>query len=220
MSEHLSDRTPEEWRDDLLETMLAHVPFDGWTDRAIARGAADLGLDESFARLAFPGGAIEMLEYWMSRADDAMTAELERRGIDEMRIRERITAAVRVRLEQAAEHREAVRRAAGLLALPQHADLAARSLWRTVDAMWRAAGDTSTDYNYYTKRAILSGVYSSTLLAWLGDESEDFAGTWSFLDRRIENVMQFEKAKGRLLKGRESWPSLTRFLGRLRYPAR
>jgi len=212
------DRTPEAWREPLLEAVLAHVPFEGWHRKAILHGAADLGLDPAFADLVYPGGVIEMLDTWMTRADDWMTAELERRGIGQMRIRERITQAVRVRLELVAPHREAVRRASGVLALPQHADLAAKSLWRTADAMWRAAGDTATDYNYYTKRAILSGVYSSTLLVWLGDESADFAETWAFLDRRIENVMQFEKVKGRALKGGENWPSLTCFLGRLRYP--
>ena len=215
-----SDQAPEERRGDLLEAMLTHVAFDGWTQTALLRGAADLGLEAGYARLVFPGGAVEALKYWMDRADAAMVEELERRGIATMRIRDRIALAVRVRLEQAAPHREAVRRAVGVLSLPHHGEFAATSLWRTADAMWRAAGDTSTDYNYYTKRAILSGVYSSTLLAWLGDESEGFEETWAFLDRRIENVMQFEKVKGRLLKGRESRPSLTRFLGRLRYPAR
>lgn len=215
-----SDRAPLERRGELLDAMLAHVAFDGWTRTSLERGAADLGLEAAYARLVFPGGPMEALEYWMDRADAAMTDELARRGIETMRIRERIALAVRVRLEQAMPHREAVRRAVGALSLPQHAELAATSLWRTADAMWRAAGDTSTDYNYYTKRAILSGVYSATLLAWLADESEEFAETWAFLDRRIENVMQFEKVKGRVLKGRESWPSLTRFLGRLRYPAR
>jgi len=215
-----SDRAPEERRGELLEAMLAHVPFDGWTQACLERAAADLGLEAAYARLVFPGGPIEALEYWMDRADAAMTDELARRGVESMRIRDRITVAVRVRLELAAPHREAVRRAIGVLSLPQHAELAATSLWRTADAMWRAAGDTSTDYNYYTKRAILSGVYSSTLLAWMADDSEDFAETWAFLDRRIENVMQFEKVKGRLLKERGSRPSLTRFLGRLRYPAR
>jgi len=214
------DRAPDERRGELLEAMLAHVPFDGWTDKALVRGADDLGLDAAFVKLVFPGGPMEALEYWMDRADAAMVDELARRGVRDMRIRDRIATAVRVRLEQAAPHREAVRRAAGILALPQNTELAATGLWRTADAMWRAAGDTSTDYNYYTKRAILSGVYSSTLLAWMADDSEGFAETWAFLDRRIENVMQFEKVKGRLLKERESWPSLTRFLGRLRYPAR
>ncbi|GEQ99718.1 hypothetical protein JCM17845_03420 [Iodidimonas gelatinilytica] len=215
-----TDRTPQEWQDDLIEGTMMHAAFDGWTWTAIERAASELGLPEGYARLVFPGGPLEAIEHMMRRADRMMLVELERRGGASMRIRERITAAVRIRLEQAIPHREAVRRALGVLALPQHAALSAKSLWRTADVIWRAAGDTATDYNYYTKRATLSAVYSSTLLAWIADSSEGFADTWAFLDRRIDNVMQFEKVKASLRNSTANLPSLTRFLGRLRYPAR
>lgn len=218
--DHNQDRTAQEWRDDLLIAALAHVPFDGWTATALSRGARDLRIDPGMAKLAFPGGAIDAIGHFARWADSRMLSELERRGIAQMKIRDKITTAIRVRLELLTPHREAVGRALAVLALPQNAGRAGRSLWRTADAMWRAAGDTATDYNHYTKRAILSGVYSATLTAWLGDGSADLSRTWAFLDRRIAGVMQFEKTKAQLLKTTEGLPSLTRFLGRLRYPAR
>ena len=212
-------KTPEEWRDDLLDAALMHVPFDGWTATALRRAAADVGLTPEMAELAFPGGAHDVLEFYLERADRRLAAALAEQDLPAMRIRERITTAVRTRLELAAQHREAARRTVALLALPHNARLASRTLYRTVDTMWRAAGDTSTDYNFYSKRAILAGVYSSTLLVWLGDQSEGFADSWAFLDRRIAGVMRFEKAKAEWRKATEHMPSLTRFLGRLRYPA-
>lgn len=215
----LDDRTPEEWRDDLIEVVMMHAAFDGWTEPAFRRAEADLHLPEGYARLVFPGGVIEAVEQMMRRADRLMLAELARHDIMSLKIRDRIRLAVRTRLEQAIPHREAVRQAIGLLALPQHAALSARSLWRTADEIWRAAGDRATDYNHYTKRLILSGVYSTTLLVWTTDQSEGFTDSWAFLDRRIDNVMQFEKLKFSLLKGAKELPSPTRFLGRLRYGA-
>ncbi len=207
-------------RDALLDAALAHVPFDGWNMRALERGAADLGLGSAAARLAFPRGGIDALACFIARSDRRMCAALAARDLAAMRIRERIVTAIRLRLEEVAPHREAVRRAVALLALPQHAALSARSLWRTADLIWRAAGDRATDYNYYTKRLILVGVYSSTLLVWLGDDTPDFADTRAYLDRRIDDVMQFEKAKAAWRKGARNLPSLTRFFGRLRYPVR
>lgn len=214
------DRTPQEWRDDLLDAMLAHVPFDGWTTRGLGHAAADLGLDAGFARLVFPGGPFEALGHFLRRADERMVEALEAQGIGEMRIRDRIATAVMTRLEQALPHREAVRRAIGLFALPRHIGFAACSTWRTVDAMWRAAGDTATDWNHYSKRAILAGVYGSTLLVWLDDRSEGLEATRAFLARRIEGVMTFEKAKAGWRKTCGNLPSPARFLGRLRYPDR
>ncbi len=207
-------------RDAILEAALAHVPFDGWNVRALERGAADLGLAPAVVRLAFPGGGIDALACFIARSDRRMCAALEAHDLAAMRIRERIVTAIRLRLEEVAPHREAVRRAVALLALPQHAEFAARSLWRTADLIWRAAGDRATDYNYYTKRLILVGVYSSTLVVWIGDETPDLAATRAFLERRIDNVMQFEKAKAAWRKGARNLPSLARFLGRLRYPVR
>lgn len=211
--------TPLEWRPALIRAALSHVPFDGWSDAALMQAAADLGMKPEIARLAFPGGGLEMLEAHLALADADMVDALAQVRMDEMKLRARITLAVRTRLEQAAPHREAVARGLRLLALPQHAALGASRLWATVDAMWRAVGDRSTDFNYYTKRATLAAVYSTTLLYWLDDRSADCAETWAFLDRRINDVMAIEKTKAQWRESRAKMPSLTRFLGRLRYPA-
>ena len=214
------DQTPEEARDTILDALLAHVPFDGWSGAVIQRAAADLGIAPEYIRIAFPDGMTEIIAFFSGRADRDMLAAFEEMGLSNMRVRDRITTAVRTRLEQNAEHKEAIRRALAVLALPRNARLGKKLLWQTVDAMWRAAGDTATDYNHYTKRLILSGVYSTTLIIWLDDQSEDHAETWAFLDRRIGNVMQFEKAKAEWRKNKPNLPSLPRLLGRLRYPAR
>lgn len=214
----MAQPTPQEWRPELIRAALMHVPFDGWTDAALAQAAADLGVPHDIARLAFPGGGLEMLEAHLALADAEMADALAQAPLDEMKLRARIALAIRLRLEQAEPNREAVARGLRLLALPQHAALGARSLWATADAIWRAVGDRSTDYNYYTKRATLAAVYSATLLYWLDDQSEDRAATWAFLDRRINDVMAFEKTKAAWRETCAKMPSLTRFLGRLRYP--
>lgn len=215
----VEDLTLEELRPVLAEAILNHVPFDGWSESALSHAAADLGIPAERARLVFPEGAIDMVDAYTALADARMATRLAALDLPAMKIRERIRTAVQVRLEEALPHREAVRRALSVLALPQNAARAAKTLWRTADAMWRAAGDTATDFNYYTKRMTLGGVYSATLLVWLDDTSEGLADTWGFLDRRIENIMQFEKAKARVKTATANAPSLVRFLGRLRYPA-
>ena len=216
-----ADLTLDEMRPLLAAALPAHVPFDGWTMRAVDAAAADLGIPPAAARLAFPGGDIDMIEAWLDDADARMEAALDNDAFRAMKVRDKVTAAIRTRLEQAAPHREAVRRAVAILALPGNAPRAGKRAWKTADAVWRAAGDTATDFNHYTKRALAASIYSATLLTWLDDDSEDFAETWGFLDRRIANVMQFEKLKARV-KGHLSTdgngPSLSRFLGRLRYP--
>lgn len=211
----LDELTPAELRPHLVRAMLPHVAFDGWTWTAVDAAADELGIPRPRARLAF-SGPIDMADAFAAMADDDMTAALAAEGVGAMKIRQRITRAVEVRLEQAMPHREAVRRALAQLALDP--PRAARTLWRTADAMWRAAGDTATDFNFYTKRAILGAVYSSTLLVWLSDESEDMADTRAFLRRRIDGVMRFEKAKAQWRGMAERLPDPVRFLGRLRYP--
>lgn len=213
-----AEMTLDELRPVLVEALLPNVPFDGWTPKSAEQGCRDLGVPPERARLVFPGGAADMVGAYIEKADADMTAALEAAGIGTMKIRERIRLAVWTRLQQATPHREAVRRALGILGMPQNLVLSARTLWRTADAMWRAAGDTATDYNHYTKRITLGAVYASTLLVWLDDESEEQADTAAFLDRRIEGVMKFEKTKARALGQGDNLPSLTRFLGRLRYP--
>lgn len=184
----------------LLEATLNHVPFDGWSITALQRAAGDLGLDAATAVNAFPGGPAELIAFHSAEADRRMLEELQPMDLPAMRVRDRIAAVVRLRLEQNAAHREAIRRALAFLALPQNGPLALKCLYRTVDAMWYAAGDTSTDYNFYTKRLLLSGVYSSTLLFWLNDESEGSAETWAFLARRIDEVLKIGGSLGKGIK--------------------
>ena len=205
----MTDETLDELRPRLIAAMLPHVAFDGWTEASALAGAADAGIDPDLARVAVRGGAAQMADAYLQLADARMLAALG--DLSALKIRERIRRAVATRLEQADDEREAVRRTLGVLAL--HPGLATRGLWRTADTMWRAAGDTATDYNHYTKRTLLGAVYSATLLVWL-DHPEDWR---EFLDRRIDGIMRFEKAKARLTG--LHFPSPVRFLGRLRYPA-
>lgn len=212
------EKTPEELQTPLLEAMMAHVPFDGWNDAALAAAAADINVSPEMAELAFPGGAMEVLALHLKQADADLAAQLATLDLPSMKIRDRITVAVKTRLEQNAANREAVRRGFTLLALPQNIVIGSKALWQTADTMWRAAGDTSTDHNWYTKRATLSTVYSAVLLFWLNDDSENYGDTWAFLDRRIEDVMKIETAKYKMRQAQSNLPSLSRFLGRLRYP--
>ena len=191
----------DETRDQLIAAALAHVPFDGWTGRALRAGADDLGLDAALAANALPGGPAELLEAFSAEIDRRMLAELERRDLKALKHRQRIATAVRAGLELLAPHREAVRRGLSFLAWPRNAALGAKCLYRSVDAIWHAAGDTSTDYNFYTKRLLLAGVYSATLLFWLNDESEGRAETWAFLDRRLAEVIRLGGGLGRVLGG-------------------
>lgn len=216
-----ADLTLDEMRPLLAAALPPHVPFDGWTMRAVEAAAGDLGIPPAAARLAFPGGDIDMIEVWLDQADQQMTRALDTDAFRALRVREKIATAIRTRLEQAEPHREAVRRAVAILALPANAPCAAKRAWQTADAIWRAAGDTATDFNHYSKRALAASIYSATLLTWLDDDSEEHVESWAFLDRRIDNVMQFEKLKARVkqrLAGDGDGPSLSRFLGRLRYP--
>lgn len=189
-SDHL-----EEARERLIEAALPHVVFDGWSRVTLAHAIDDTGIDEGLAHLAFPRGGIDMALAFHRLMDARLADELHGTEFSQMRIRDRITHAIRRRIELVADNRDAVRRGAALLALPIYAPEGARAIWETADLIWTACGDTSSDYNWYTKRAILSSVYSATALYWLGDESMYHASTWSFLDRRIDNVMKFEKFK-------------------------
>lgn len=198
----------------LVAAMLPHVPFDGWSDASLKAAAADLGIDPDIAALAVPDVAT-MLAMWTAHVNAGMAEVMA--GDHNMKVRDRIRTALVTRLELG--DREVTRRALAILARPEHAALSARLLWQAADAMWRAAGDTATDYNHYTKRAILSGVYSATLLYWTQDDSEDFADTRAFIDRRIEGVMRFEKTKAKLTGLMDKLPDPARVLGRLRYPA-
>jgi len=183
--------------DDLKAALLAaavpHVAFDGWSDASFAAAAADAGIAPALARGVCPRGALDLALAYHASGDAAMRAALAGADLAGMRYRERIAHAVRLRLDGA--DRELVRRGVALFALPQHVVEGSRAIWGTADAIWTALGDTSDDISHYSKRAILSAVYSATALYWLGDTSPGQSATWEFLDRRIENVMQFEKLK-------------------------
>ncbi|NOX40382.1 MAG: COQ9 family protein [Alphaproteobacteria bacterium] len=188
-----------EARERLLEAILVQVPFDGWSAQSFDAALADSGVDAELARLACPRGVVDLALAYHRAGDDEMLARMEGADLAAMRYSARVAAGVRFRLEAAAD-KEIVRRGMVFFAMPAHASDGAAAIWGTCDKIWNALGDTSRDVNWYSKRAILSGVYSSTLLFWLGDDSEDHQETWQFLDRRIENVMQFEKLKGSLRK--------------------
>jgi ubiquinone biosynthesis protein COQ9 len=205
-----------ELRPRLVAAMLPDVPFDGWTALARDAAACAQGVDRDIAAMALPDSAA-MVDAYIAHADTLMVAAMG--DVSGLKVRDRIRLALRSRLEAASADREAVRRALAVLAQPQHAGLAARSLWRTADTMWRAAGDTATDFNHYSKRAILGAVYSASLLYWLDDDSDDHEATWAFIDRRIDSIMKFEKTKASAKKAMAWVPNPARFLGRLRYPA-
>jgi ubiquinone biosynthesis protein COQ9 len=215
-----TDPTLDEIREAIGTRIAAHSSFDGWNAKAVASAATELGIDNDLAVLACKGRAIDLVSLWI----DAVDAEMARRLPDEklaaMKIRARITALIATRLEIIAPDKEALRRALTIMAMPQNAVTAAKLGWRSADRMWRLAGDTATDFNHYTKRMTLSAIYASVLAAFVNDDSDNFTETRAFLDRRIENIMQFEKAKAGAKARRENLPSLSRLVGRLRYPAR
>ncbi len=191
-----SDNSGKPVEESLLDAALSHVVFDGWSDATLKAAAADAGVSPDVARLRFPQGGVDLARAYHLRGDRAMVAALAERDMAAMRFRDRIALAVRLRLEQA--DRDAVRRGSALFALPQNMPRGAALIWGTADAIWTALGDKSHDFNWYSKRATLSAVYSATVLYWLGDDSEGHQATWDFLDRRIEDVMQFEKSKADL----------------------
>ncbi|MBB4152382.1 ubiquinone biosynthesis protein COQ9 [Sphingomonas jinjuensis] len=211
------DLTLDEIRALLAPAIAANAAFDGWGDTARDVAADQCGIDPDVARIAVTG-PIDMIDAWFAHIDRLMIEAVPADRLSTLKIRSRIAALVEARLDAAAPDREALRRAIAILALPQNVAAAARLGWRTVDLIWRLAGDTATDYNHYTKRAILLGVYAATVTVFLDDESEGHADTRAFLMRRIDGIMRFEKAKAGLIGRSERMPSLSRFIGRLRYP--
>ena len=214
-----ADATLDEIRLALAPEIALSAVFDGWTDAALAAAAQSAAVDPAVARLAFKDGAMGMITAWIHSVDAAMQAEFADGRLGNMPIRERIRSLVMFRIERVAGLREALRRALAIQAMPQNVAATLKLGWSSADQMWRLAGDVATDYNHYTKRTILASIYAATLAILLEDESDDLAETRAFLDRRIENVMQFEKAKAKFLAPREGF-DVMRFLGRLRYPAR
>lgn len=191
-----SENGGKSMEESLLDAALLHVVFDGWSDATLKAVATDVGVPLDVARIWFPQGGMDLARAYHRRGDAEMVAALAAQDLAGMRFRDRIAFAVRVRLEHA--DRDAVRRGSALFALPQNMVSGAGLIWGTADAIWTALGDTSRDFNWYSKRATLSAVYSATVLYWLGDESDGHQATWDFLDRRIEDVMRFEKSKADL----------------------
>jgi len=190
------ERSPE--RDAAIETMLPSVPFDGWTSRALRHALAAIGADPADAPMLFPGGAADMIEAFCDLADRRMADAAAATDMTGMRVPARVRAVIALRLTWNRPHKEAVRRALSVMALPGNLRASAACTARTVDAIWHAAGDASADFSWYTKRAILSGIYTATLLYWLRDQSEDDAATLAFLDRRLAGVAAFGRARKRV----------------------
>lgn len=186
--------TDSDVKSKLMRAACLHVPFDGWSEATFDAAVEDTGISPALARAVCPRGAVDLALAFHEQGDAEMLRRLEAADLGDMRFRDKVALAVRLRLE-AAEDKELVRRGMTLFALPQHALDGAQALWRTADRIWTALGDTADDVNWYTKRATLSAVYGATVLYWLGDDSEDHARTWAFLDRRIADVMQFEEVK-------------------------
>ena len=213
------DLTLDELRLELAPRIAAAAVFDGWSEEAVANAAVEAGVDADAAAYAFKGGAMDMIGAWIAHVDARMAEAFDPEMLAVMPVRERIRALVWFRLESLTGMEESLRRALAIMAMPQNAVRALKLGWCSADAMWRLAGDASVDFNYYSKRAILAGIYAATLAVFVDDKSEDKAGTRAFLGRRIEGIIRFEKAKGQLLKSGDESFSLARFLGRLRYPA-
>ena len=186
----------EDIRQKLLEAALAHVPFDGWSDKTLRLAAGECGVDVALARAVFPRGGVDLALAYHALGDAEMAARLAAMDLSALRYRDRIATAIRTRLDLA--DLELVRRGTTLFSLPQHAADGARAIWGTADRIWTALGDTSQDVNWYSKRATLAAVYGATVLYWLGDTSDGHQATWDFLDRRIDGVMQVEKLKARV----------------------
>ena len=217
----MTDPSPlEQLRRRLALAVGENAVFDGWSRKAVDSAAGQLGIDPVQARLAMPKSQSGMIDLYIQEVDRALEAWSTPKRLQDKKIREKIRALVWKRLEIMGPAREAVRRGLAILAMPQNIPLALRISWRTADLMWRIAGDTSTDFNHYTKRVTLGTVYGSTLLAWLDDQSDGWSDSAAFLDRRIDDVMRFEKLKAEWRGTSERRISPSRFFGRLRYPPR
>lgn len=193
------ERSPE--RDAALDALLPNVPFDGWTYRALRTGLSAIGAEPEDAPLLFPGGARDMIEAFCDLADRRMEQQAACEDLTALRTPARVRRIIAIRLEQNRGNKEAIRRALAVLAMPVNAAIAAACTARTVDAVWHAAGDQAADFSWYTKRLILTGVYTSTVLFWLRDASENDEATLGFLDRRLHNVGRITAIRRRIQSG-------------------
>ena len=178
----------------LLMAALPHVAFDGWSDVTFFAACEEVGINQNKGLLFFPRGGIDLAIYFHICGDKEMVLQLKKTDLTELRYRDKVAKAIKLRF-QVIEDKEAVRRSSSLFSLPQNVLEGVRLTWSTADSIWRALGDHSDDINWYTKRTSLGLVYASCLLYWIGDDSVDHCKTWEFVDRRIENVMHFEKIK-------------------------
>lgn len=187
----------------VIKRAVVHVPFDGWSQDVLERAATEVGLDPSYGWRLFPLGTIEAVDFWSHLLDQEMLEALP--PPENLRVREKVTLGVKTRLLLLAPYREAARKTLSFLSRPQHMGKASHLIYQTVNEIWYYAGDTATDYNFYTKRALLAWVYSSTFLYWLKDHSEDFEKTWIFLDRRIEEVLTLPQLPKKLFQRLSPW---------------
>lgn len=209
----------ESVREKILEVALARAAFDGWTASMLEASAREAGIERAALKAAFPRGVRDILRFWSEQNDRAMLVAMAAPEFQTKKIREKVGFSVLTRLKNMSPSKEAARRAAALLALPTNGLLGPRLAWATADAIWRGLGDKSTDFNFYSKRGILAGVWTSTFARWLADDSEDDAPTRAFLDARIDNVMQIEKAKARVREMGLDPAKPIEALAKLRYPA-
>jgi ubiquinone biosynthesis protein COQ9 len=215
-----ADETLEDLRLRLAPLVAEAAVFDGWSALAVRNAAAQAGIDADVAAYAFRDGAMDMVSAWIAAIDRDMARALPAADLALVPVRDRIRRLVLFRLDALHGREEALSRALAIMAMPQNVARALKLGWQSADAMWRLAGDTATDYNHYTKRAILAGVYAATLAVYADDDSADKAETRAFLDRRLQGIMRFEKVKAQILRSPEERFSMARFLGRLRYPAK
>lgn len=188
------ERSPE--RDAALASVLEHVPEYGWSMSSLRRAVPD---PDTLERL-FPGGTSDLIEAYSDLADRQMEQDAAAADMVEMGLTQRVRTVIALRLARQRPNRDAIRRALAVLALPRHAALSLRITLRSVGAIWFAAGDRSADFSWYTKRAILTGIYGATLLYWMRDYGEDDTATLEFLDRRLAVVGRLGKAKARIGK--------------------
>ncbi len=206
-------------RRQILDRALVIAAFDGWTAKTLRDAASQAKLPKGSDELYFPDGPLELIGFWAEELNTHTEDTLKGLDLSVMKIRDKVTAGITARLEAIGGHEAAARRAAARLALPDALGQGPAQIWAAADTIWRAIGDVSTDANYYSKRAILSGVISSSLVAWLADSTADKHEARAFIDARIANVMQFEKAKWEIKKRAENWPNPIELLGQLRYGA-
>lgn len=208
---------PDDIRDTILSAALKIAAFEGWTRLTLKRAVREAGLPEGSDELYFENGVADLLDHWSDKLNAETEAKIGQLALEDMKIRDRVTRGVLIRLEAIGRYEEAARRASSRLVLPDMATTGLRQLWSAADTIWRAIGDRSTDANYYSKRAILSSVIGATLPVWLSDQSDDKVTARAFLDARIANVMGFEKLKWRVKSATDSFPEPAEILGQLRY---